>query len=138
MKLKDSTPEQIKNAEPQIISELLKDAKHLEKTIKVLRTRAKELIHEGVVIPDWHIKAGSKVREIPDVEEAVRLLLNEKDLDIKPSDLLAVCKLPVPKICEMIAEKTGCTKLDADMTLAGVLGDLLESKQKAGSLEQDK
>jgi len=138
MNLSDLKPDQIKAAEPKIIGMLLDKAKHLTKTIKALGERAKVLLHDGIKIPNWHLKDGSKQREIVDVPEAVRQLLAEQELKIKPSDLLAVCKLPIPAICELIVKKTGCTKMDADLTVAAVLGDNLKSKQKAASLEQDK
>jgi len=134
--LRELSPDAIAEAEPELISQLLDDYQHIKKTGKALEARAKVLINQGVEIPNWGLKAGANTRDITDVQEAIRLILNAKELDVKPSDLLEICKIPVPKIAELIALKTGCSKDNADMTLAGILGDVLQSKQKAGSLDR--
>ncbi len=135
-KLKDMSPDDIKDAEPEILSQLLDDWQHLKKTGAVLEDRAKHVIGEGTEIPGWYLKDGAKMKGMTDIREAVALMLKDKELKISSEELLDICSLPMGKLVALIAYKLNLSKSGADIQLQATLGDVLTYTQKSPSLKR--
>lgn len=140
MKLSETTPSQIKNAEGEIVAALLEDWQHTKKTGEALEKRAKELIKQGVIVAndevEWELKPGAKMKGLSDMQTAVSLILKDKMLKISSQELLDICTLPMGKLTDLIATKLAISKPNAELQLAATLGDVLTLKPKAPSLKR--
>ena len=98
---------------------------------------AKQMLKDGIDIPGWELKPGSKVRQIEDNAAAVKLILGS-DIGITPTGLLDATTLPPGALTEAIAVKLDLSKKKAEEKLAEVLGDVLTYKQNDPSLKRAK
>jgi len=99
---------------------------------------AKTILTNGTPIENWKLKDGAKRREISNIRVAVERLLGNPDLNIKPTDLLDVCSIPRGKMIQVIRDRNGFSKKEAEEEFNETLGDLLTESQNSPSLKREK
>lgn len=137
-KLSEYNLEEITEQEPKIIAELLDKWQHIKKTGEALEARAKALLTEGKEIPNWTLKSGSKRTSIGNVKTAVDLVLENKDLQVSPTDLLDICTISPSKLSDVISTKTGESKKKSKELMELTLGDVLVVNETQPSLKREK
>jgi len=137
-------PEKVREAEADIIKEILPKLAGMKKIIQVTEARAKELLAEDpdVFDGDWVLKEGAIDRRVVNAEKFVEEMMALKnaleEFPISAQDLLEIATFPVGKAEKLVMEKFGYPKKMAGETLAEMGDEVISVGRKAPTLKEVK
>lgn len=144
MNLTEIEPSSLKEADAQLLAQILPKLAGLKKIIAVVEARAKELLTEDPEAFDgeWILKEGATNRKVVDVEAFVARLLGIRDKNDEPaisaSDLLQIATFTLGKVEDLVIRNVGVPKKVASQLLEQQLGDAVATGRNAPTLAKGK
>jgi hypothetical protein len=144
MNLTEIEPSSLKEADAQLLAQVLPKLAGLKKIIAVVEARAKELLTEDPEAFDgeWILKEGATNRKVVDVESFVARLLAIRDKNDEPaisaSDLLRIATFTLGKVEDLVIRNVGVPKKVASQLLEQQLGDAVATGRNAPTLVKGK
>jgi hypothetical protein len=127
------TPEDLIKKENSLVSKLLDKWFFHKRTGAILEAQAKFLIETGEEIENYYLTQGAESPKIHDGRKAVSQLL---EYGFKPSEILSICTISHADVREMLMDKEGLSKQQADSKMDEILFNNLTRDRKAGSLKR--